>query len=262
MTSEASQFSRVKYIFFDLDDTLCGYWDACKRGLRETFDAHPVDGFTTDQMIRIWAESFKQFAPTLKKTDWYPIYLKTGGPTRQELMRLVLERAGFNDESRAEQLATTYADRRNFHLKLFPDAIGTLEALIERGYKLGLITNGPADVQRQEIATVGVERFFNPILIEGELGFGKPSSKVYDRSHELTQTPPSQTAMIGNSFAHDIAGAQKAGWKTVWVRRASDVPPSADADAKPEEMPEGAAAPDAIVGDLATLKDLFAAASY
>lgn len=30
--------SGVKAIYFDLDDTLCAYWDACKQGLRETFE--------------------------------------------------------------------------------------------------------------------------------------------------------------------------------------------------------------------------------
>ena len=37
-------FAEVRAVFFDLDDTLCGYWDACKIALRETFAEHGPDG--------------------------------------------------------------------------------------------------------------------------------------------------------------------------------------------------------------------------
>lgn len=262
MTNDPSKFQSVKFIFFDLDDTLCCYWDACKIGLRQTFDRLPVQGKTTEHMVRIWANEFKKFAPTLKKTHWYPIYLKSGAPTRHELMRLVACAAGIDDLELPQSLADTYAELRDANLVLFPDAMATIHSLTNRGYRMGLITNGPADVQRQEIATLNLAEHFDPILIEGELGVGKPESVVYERAMALTGCAPNEIAMVGNSFGHDIIGAQRAGWKTVWIRRPSDVPPSADADAEPEKMPLGASEPDAIITDLSSLLDLFAGANH
>lgn len=262
MTNDPSHFQSVKFIFFDLDDTLCGYWDACKIGLRQTFDRLPISGKTTDDMVRIWANEFKKFAPTLKKTHWYPMYLKSGAPTRHELMRLVAGAAGIDDPALPQKLADTYAELRDANLVLFLDARATIESLKNRGYRMGLITNGPADVQRQEIATLHLAEQFDPILIEGELEVGKPESVVYERAMELTGCAPHELAMVGNSFGHDIIGAQRAGWKTVWIRRPSDVPPSADANAQPESMPLGSTEPDATVTDLSSLLGLFAGVNH
>ncbi|RYG44838.1 hypothetical protein EON79_14050, partial [bacterium] len=47
-------FSSVKGVYFDLDDTLCGYWDASKAGLRATFTALTPEGFTPEEMVRQW----------------------------------------------------------------------------------------------------------------------------------------------------------------------------------------------------------------
>jgi putative hydrolase of the HAD superfamily len=66
---------------------------------------------------------------------------------------------------------------------------------------------------------------------------------------------------VGNSYGHDVRPAIEVGWKTVWVRRPSDVPPSAGKAATPEEPPKDAPAPNAIVSDLATLKELLSQTS-
>ena len=33
-------FENIKVIYFDLDDTLCAYWHACKTGLQKTFEIY------------------------------------------------------------------------------------------------------------------------------------------------------------------------------------------------------------------------------
>src|SRR5258708_2397740 len=93
--------SSIKAVFFDLDDTLCAYWHASKVGMRMAFERHRPAGFTADQMIQDWAAAFRDFYPLLKKEGWYDGYLKSGEPTRTELMRLMLERMGIIDEGLA-----------------------------------------------------------------------------------------------------------------------------------------------------------------
>lgn len=244
----------IRAVYFDLDDTLCGYWDAAKIGLREAFAAHPVDGMSVEEMAAVWAEAFRGFAPTLKKTGWYPQYLISGEPTRNELMRRMLELMGIDDSARAVALGDLYMRRRDANLELFPDALEILTELHAK-YPLGLITNGPADVQRQEVATLGIGHFFQNIYIEGEMGEGKPNRAVFDRAAEAVSCEPHEVLMVGNSFGHDIAAALDAGWRAIWIRRPSDVAPSAT---KPEEAPEGAPTPDAIVSSLREVADLLA----
>jgi putative hydrolase of the HAD superfamily len=245
--------SDVRAIYFDLDDTLCGYWDASKAGLYETFTKHGPDGFTPVEMIRHWATAFREFAPRLKQTDWYAGYLKDAEPSRTEQMRRTLERIGKTDPELASRLSQTYMEERNRALKLFPDALAVLNKL--RGkYPLGLITNGPADVQRQEIDTLKIEQFFQNIYIEGEMGEGKPLKAVFDRAAATVGCRPSEMLMVGNSYHHDVRPALEYGWHAIWIRRASDVPPSAgEAGSSPEQKPPGAPDPDATIGELTEL---------
>ena len=245
--------SGVRAIYFDLDDTLCGYWNASKVGLHRAFELHGPEGHHPGDLIKHWAAAFRKFAPGLKHTGWYDTYLKNAEPTRTEQMRLMLERLEIEDPERASLLSQAYMEERDRALKLFPDAIAVIEAL-HASYPLGLITNGPADVQRQEINTLGIEHYFKNIFIEGEMGEGKPLKGVFDRAAATVGCQPHELLMVGNSYSHDIRAALDFGWHAVWVRRDSDVPPSAQGETlRPEEFPSGAPEPDAIIGELSEL---------
>jgi putative hydrolase of the HAD superfamily len=237
-------------IFFDLDDTLCAYWDACKLGLRRTFETH---GHDPELMVGHWAAAFRDFAKEIKSDTWYPGYLVSGERTRTEQMKLALARVGIEDDAHAAKLSQTYADTRNEELCLFPDALDLLTDL-KAHYPLGLMTNGPADIQRQEIATLGIEDFFSVVLIEGELGEGKPKPGVFDRAEAQMGLTPDQILMVGNSYSHDIRPALERGWQAVWVRRPSDVPPSANNDALPEEKPTDGPEPTLTITHLSELR--------
>jgi hypothetical protein len=124
-----ADFSGIRAVFFDLDDTLCGYWDASKFGMRRAFELHGPEGFTVDDMVRAWAAAFREFSPTLKQTGWYDGYLKNGEPTRTEQMRLTLMRLGVMDEARAQALSQSYMEERDRALRLFEDSEFVLQKL-------------------------------------------------------------------------------------------------------------------------------------
>lgn len=230
----------IRAVYFDLDDTLCAYWDAAKIALRTAFQAHGPDGVSPEEMIGFWAAAFRDFCPNLRELGFYEKYLQTGEPTRTEQMRRALLLAGCDDPERAKRLSQTYAEVRDRSLRLFPEVLELLERLHGR-LKMGMITNGPADIQRQEVVTLGLERFFDPILIEGEMGKGKPHPEVFELARRSAGCEPHELLFVGNSYRHDIAPAIEHGWRTYWVRRPSDVAPSATG---PEDAPEGAPRPD------------------
>ncbi len=243
-------------IFFDLDDTLCGYWEASKAALKRAFEECGPPGLTPDELMDHWAAEFREFAPSLKRLGWYPAYLESGEPTRTEQMRRTLTRARCADEQCAQALSDCYLRHRVDGLRLFDGAFEVLKKL-KRRYPLGLITNGPADTQRQEIEVLGIGSYFDTILIEGEMGEGKPNVSVFRRAEAAVGMPPEKIVFIGNSYAHDILPAIQAGWKTVWMRRPTDVPPShGGVTTRPEELPEGAPEPDAVIIELRELLGL------
>ena len=244
-------FAGVKVVFFDLDDTLCAYWNAAKKGLRLAFEGHPEHGTTAAAMVDHWGEVFRHFAPTIRKSHWYEKYLESGETTRVELMRRVLARIGVYDEELASNLSHTYCVERHAALELFPEALEVLQKIHGR-LKLGLITNGPADIQRQEIETLGIGNLFECVLIEGETGKGKPNPEVMRMAEEQTGCSGAEVLFVGNSYKHDVCPARAAGWRQVWIRRPSDVPPTARRT-EPERLPEGEPKPDMTIVDLREL---------
>lgn len=250
--------SNVKGIYFDLDDTLCAYWDACKIGLKRTFDVHAPEGWESDAAVRAWAKAFRNFAPTLKETGWYETYLVNSEPTRTEQMRRALALMGVEDDAHAYRLSQTYMEERDRALELFHDAVPVIETL-HRHYPLGLITNGPADIQRMEVETLRLEKYFDHILIEGEMGEGKPLPSVFNRAAALMGFAPAEMLMVGNSYGHDVKGALQNGWHAIWISRESDVPPSADVEEKAPTLPADDLQPDAVIYELSELVGMLGA---
>lgn len=226
----------TKAVFFDLDDTLCAYWAASRLGLRLTFDEHELPG-GTDAAIRAWRSVFSSFSPEIKTDRWYQRYLESGEATRTEHMRRMLETLGAPNDAVAAKLSARYAELRDINLEAFPETYACLDFLEPR-YVMGLITNGPADVQRQEIATLDIEKYFDHILIEGELRIGKPHQQVFDEAAKRCAIEPESMLFVGNAFEHDVQGAKNAGWKAIWLNRAA------------EPNPGGEPQPDATVDNL------------
>ncbi|MBA4293386.1 hypothetical protein C0431_10505 [bacterium] len=245
------QFADVKAIYFDLDDTLCTYWDAAKAGLRKAFEDHPEHGQTPERLLQEWAVAFTGFVETIGKTHWYDKYCESGEITRVELMRRMLERVNIFDDELAYRISHTYHVERQAALELFPEALDVIQQL-SSVYTLGLITNGPADIQRQEIQKLNIGNYFPHIFIEGEHKIGKPDERIFRMAEAAVSLPPENLLFVGNSYKHDIKPAQTYGWKTAWIRRDSDVAPSSRTG-KPEELPEGATPPDLIIFNLQEL---------
>ena len=95
-------------------------------------------------------------------------------------------------------------------------AIEALHTLRERGHRLGLLTNGCSAFQRRKLLRFELEPLFELILVEGELGYGKPDRRVFQRALAHFGSAPAETCMIGDNLEADIGGAQALGMLGVW----------------------------------------------
>jgi putative hydrolase of the HAD superfamily len=72
-----------------------------------------------------------------------------------------------------------------------------------------------------------LERFFTTILIEGEVGYGKPEEAVYRRALEHLGLTPNAVWSVGDHLEWDVAAPQQLGIFGIWHDvRAQGLPPT------------------------------------
>ena len=165
-------------------------------------------------------------AEILRFNDWYwsdPARHRQGrldlGAARRHVARTALVNIGCDADGLAERIAGRYDECRDERTALFPGAVPVLTWLRESGCRLALVTNGAAAMQRQKIARFGLEPLFDVILVEGELGFGKPDERIYQMALTALAAEPRQTWMIGDNLEWDVEHPQKLGITGIWVDR-------------------------------------------
>ena len=82
---------------------------------------------------------------------------------------------------------------------------------------MALLTNGSATAQRAKIDRFGLRDHFEVVLIEGELGFGKPDPRVYHRALLALAVGAADTWMVGDNLEWDVAAPQELGVQGIWV---------------------------------------------
>lgn len=119
------------------------------------------------------------------------------------------------------QLGEMFQSGLGAHGELYADAAPVLDSLAGRA-ELGLVTNGLTSVQRAKVARLGLDKWFDPIVISDEVGLAKPDPAIFDltfaeldRVHGTLDRRP-HTVMIGDSLTSDMAGARAAGIATCW----------------------------------------------
>jgi putative hydrolase of the HAD superfamily len=121
------------------------------------------------------------------------------------------------EDTRVDQAVEAYFDPFICSCQLIPGTREMLESLAGR-YRLGLVSNftHPPAVE-QILACVGLERFFDEILISGRLGVRKPHPAVFTELARRFALAPAEIVFVGDELQADIVGAQKAGMRTVWM---------------------------------------------
>ncbi len=124
--------------------------------------------------------------------------------------------ARFDLDADPVAIAAAYVRGLSNHGELYPDAMELLETLALTT-RLGLVTNGLSDVQRARITRLGIERFFDTIVVSAEVGASKPGTEIFDLAFDGLGSPPKETAlMVGDSLSSDIRGGKNYGIDTCW----------------------------------------------
>jgi len=231
-------------ILFDLDDTLVAFDAVTNQSWREVCLEYSTANPGLDPETL--------FAAIRKVSDWYwsdPERHRIGRnnmpPARRRVVREAFLTMGLPGDD-ADAMAERYSTVRLENMYVLPGAQSTLDLLRSRGYRLGLLTNGDGETHRYKIDRFGLAKYFETILIEGELGFGKPDVRTYRLALSALGLKPEDACMVGDNLSWDVEAPQELGIRAIWI------------DRKGTGLPIGsAAAPHRVIKDISEVLNIF-----
>jgi putative hydrolase of the HAD superfamily len=116
----------------------------------------------------------------------------------------------------AKVIAHIYRGVSRNRLQLYPDVKRVLNEL-QTKYRLALISDAQSCYALPEIRAVGLEGYFDPIVISSHYGFRKPDSRLFQRALDKLKLKPAEVIWVGNDMFRDIHGAKLAGIKNIFI---------------------------------------------
>ena len=201
---------KYEIILFDADDTLFDFKkseDFAIKQLVSTLDSNFDDEFIIntykDINTKIWIE------------------FEEGKITSDELK---VER--FNRLIKQLEINSNATDLCNMYIQFLGDGSFLYDEsedllnYLSKKYKIGIITNGLADVQHRRIRNSIVGHYFEDVVISDEIKIAKPNPAIFDYAlRNLDHSNKKSVLMIGDSLNSDIKGGINAGIDTCWFNQ-------------------------------------------
>lgn len=200
----------IRAVSFDADGTLWDFARAMRRSLAETLaelrrlrPGAATAALSVERLIAVRDEVAERL---------YGL-----GATMEEIrlaaFAATLERLGTPDPALAAHLTAFYLERRFAGIELYPDAAPAL-ARLRGAYRLGLLSNGNTYPER-----CGLAGYFAFVAFAQDHGARKPAPAFYRAALRRAGVTPTTLVHVGDSLDGDVAGAQAAGIRAVWLNR-------------------------------------------
>lgn len=102
-------------------------------------------------------------------------------------------------------------------LELYPGVIDLLETLKQKGKRIYLVSNAQHDFTMPEIIALGLDKYFDYMLISSDVFCAKPDPHIYEILFERFNLKKSESVMIGNDCYSDIESAYEFGIKSLYI---------------------------------------------
>ena len=112
-------------------------------------------------------------------------------------------------------LAEMYRGISRYRLQLYPEVKAVLDELGAR-FRLTVVSDAQSVWARPEMRAVGIESYFNPVIISGDFGFRKPDRRLFEAALSGQKLAPENVLCVGNDMYRDMFGARELGMKTVF----------------------------------------------
>jgi len=221
----------LEALFLDLDGTLLdgsGYCESIVRTCgRIAADRPELDATRlVDANAAVWVSCWPG------AQDKWMLGALDGACVSLEVWRRTLQACGCNDESAAQLAARIHRQPGSETYRLFFDVCGLFTSAKTAGAALALVTNGASDTQRDKLRILGIEDWFDAVVISGEVGLAKPDAGIFGVALDELAVDSRDVWHVGDSLTADVAGAKAADLTAGWLNRTGSS--RGDGDPKPD----------------------------
>lgn len=193
ITDVMNYLDGLKVIIFDLDDTLYSEKEYVRSGYHEVAKSLPNIKNAEEKLWCFFEQKKTAIDELLKSENCYSEQLKK------------------------ECLEVYRSQKPDIHL--YPEVEDMLIDLKKQGYKLGMITDGRPEGQRAKIESLGLERYFDRIIITDELGgivYRKPNPLSFEMMKNYFGCEYHKMCYVGDNINKDFIGPDKLGMNAVF----------------------------------------------
>lgn len=203
-------------VVFDLDDTLVPVMGPIAEASKI------LDQYMETKFVKTRAALGENYMPTLRDE-----MKKVAGSNHllshdlTSLRKIALENLVHEDEQQfiEECMDEFVAMRSHVDPHLYEDVEPCFDWLIQHGIRVGVLTNGNADLKSGERKGISSILDSTIILNAAEVGVLKPSPVAFMAICQRGNIPPEKVLYIGDSFQKDTLGARDAGMCSAYLRR-------------------------------------------
>lgn len=200
----------IKFLLLDLDDTILDFHKAERIAISKTIGDFGVE--PTEEVLHRYHIINK----------WHWEQLELGKMVREEVLvgrfATLFEELGVVVDP--VTVARTYEKNLSIGHYFLPGAEEAVDALHKK-YRLFLVSNGTASVQKGRMTSANLYRFFEKVFVSQEIGHNKPAKAYFDACFaQIPGFDPAKALIVGDSLSSDIQGGINAGIKTCWVNPA------------------------------------------
>ena len=117
-----------------------------------------------------------------------------------------------------EYLLQDYINEFKNNCVPFPNLLIMLKELKRNNIVLGLITNGYGQFQMDNIKALGIEDYFETILVSELEGLKKPDIQIFKRALNQLNVDSNQSVFVGDHPENDVKASKNAGMKSIWKK--------------------------------------------
>jgi HAD superfamily hydrolase (TIGR01549 family) len=192
-----------KAIIFDLDNTLLNF-EICER--QAILGA--LEACTISLDLNGISESiFLQVFETYNSQYWKQRNVFSPSEITERSYQSTLAELNIKTD-KISHLGQNFWQIFNHSAVTEPDVYEVL-TILSPSYRLAVITNGLVSAQVPRMQSVGIDHFFEEIVVSEAIGFAKPSPEIFHHALLKLDLTPAEVLYVGDSLTHDYVGAMQ-----------------------------------------------------